>query len=766
MAEFWKPVIDRGGDGHPIVVYQHNKHLSIPQQRRSLPIWQYRDQILYALESYKTVVLVGETGCGKTTQIPQYLHEFGWTAGGRCVVCTQPRRMAAISVATRVAEEMGVNLGNEVGYAVRFDSKCNEENTVIKFCTDGLLLRETMSDPILSKYSVIMIDEAHERTLHSDILLGLLKKIKRKRKDLRIIVTSATLNATPLCEFFETNTNTDNSSLNTACILSVQGRLYPVDVQYLIEPVANYLRAAVDTVLQIHQSESAGDVLVFLPGGEDIDNAIEMMKERHDGDDMYYLPLYSSLPFNLQMKVFEPSIPSVRKVIFCTNIAETSITIDGIVFVVDSGYVKLNYFDFQKGLDMLVTCPVSRAAAKQRAGRAGRTRSGKCFRLMPEASFNLLSEFTPPEMQRTEMSWAVLQLKALGIYDVLHFDFLSPPSTEAMIVALEMLFSLGALDSECHLTVDGEKMAEMPIEPRMSKTLLSSFSFGCSEEMLTIAAMCSVEHPFITMRAKASQESKQKLLDCISEFAVLEGDHLTLLNVFNAFEESNCSSQWCDSMCLNYRILSRAIEVRKHLKQMLKQYATDGAVIASCGDDTEAVRKCIIAGYFANAAKLGNDGQYWTVKGHVSVTVHHTSIISRFGTPPEWVVYNEIIHAKTAQIREVTKIEPRWLTELAEHYYILYARRRESYRTQDRKIIHLDVKPVWEERCIDSMTSITGFLIIQENNYLSQLDESFGRSDTQKMHQHISRSTICGKHLCVTYRAIHAGAFVSQRPKL
>ena len=307
---FWKPqgsgiaTVDRH-DNDIVLTHNRFKHLTIVQQRHSLPIKSERENILYALERFSTVVITAETGSGKTTQLPQFLHESGWTKGNRCIACTQPRRMAAITVAARVADEFGCELGEEVGYAVRFDAKCSAK-TVIKYCTDGLLLRETMSDPLLSKYSVVIVDEAHERSLQSDLMLGLLKKIQRKRSDLRIIVTSATVDAVAIKDFFESNTGTVEVDhlQDKSCIISVHGRIHPVDILYLQKPCLNYIIAAAETVLKIHTSEEKGDILVFLPGAEEIDDCIRTLEERGDkyAQTLILIPLYSSLPVSFQMR--------------------------------------------------------------------------------------------------------------------------------------------------------------------------------------------------------------------------------------------------------------------------------------------------------------------------------------------------------------------------------------------------------------------------------------------------------------------------------
>jgi ATP-dependent RNA helicase DDX35 len=428
----------------------------------------------------------------------------------------------------------------------------------------------------------------------------------------------------------------------------------------------------VDAVLSINRLEDWGDVLVFLPGGEEIDTAVAMLNEEYSGETMYFLPLYSALPPHVQMAVFEPTPANKRKVVLATNIAEASITIEGIRFVIDSGFVKMNFFDVRTGLEALVTCPCTKAAATQRAGRAGRTMEGKCFRLMCEEAYDSaqIADHAPAEMQRTDITAAVLQLKALGIDDVLHFDFLSPPPADSMIYALELLYSLGALDDECKLTPRGAAMAEMPVEPRISNVLLRSYEFGCGEEMLTIAAMCSVEYPFITVRARGSSEAKLKVEKDIEGFAVPHSDHLTLLNIYRKYEESRNNSSWCDSMSLQHRVLARAREIRKNLLSVLVRCSEKGAVISSCGEDDVAVRKCLVAGFFSHAAKLGHDGRYHTLRGGgVAVVPHPTSVVAKFGAPPEWVIYNEVHLSRSTQLREVTKIDPRWLTEIAPHYY-------------------------------------------------------------------------------------------------
>lgn len=702
QSVYWKPSIANDNSferdsvrpldtSAPYLIKNRYKNLSIAQQKIQLPVYQVRKNILYAIETHQLLLLTSETGSGKSTQIPQYLYESGWCANNRCIVCTQPRRMAVISLAIRVSHEMGVELGEEVGYAIRFDEKTSK-NTVIEYCTDGLLLRETLYDPVLSRYSVIMIDEAHERSLQSDILLGLLKKIMKVRKDLRVIITSATLNVSNLYNFFTNNTSISINSvdsttkMNDVCVLNVKGKIHPVDVHYLLKPCNSYIVTSIETVLSIHRKEGlVGDILVFLPGSEDIDNAISVLKDTYDKDDLYGLPLYSSLPQVLQMRIFERTPPGMRKVIFATNIAETSLTIDNVKFVIDSCFVKLNYFNNISGVDALLTVPICQSSGKQRCGRAGRTDSGKCYRLVTEEDYLKLPLSNPCEMQRCDVTSAILQLKSLGIDDVLHFPFPSPPTAESMIYSLELLYSLNALDINCKLTAVGESMSDMPIDARLAKALLNSYDLGCTDEMLSIAAMSSIDNCFITLKHNASQESKARLLDCMQSFGSLDGDHITMLNIYNAFTDHAYSREWCDSMCLRHSILFKAKEIRVHLKRLLRKYqshinmnnssSSNGSSSSSSSSDTSTtatIRKCILSGYFSNVARLNTDGKYSTIRSNLSVSIHHTSIYASSRQQlPNWVVFNEIVYLTQPCIRDVSLIMPKWLLEVAPHYYDL-----------------------------------------------------------------------------------------------
>ncbi len=339
--------------------------MTIKEQRESLPIFQLKKSLMEKIRNNRILVVIGETGSGKTTQITQYLVEEGYSKFGK-IGCTQPRRVAAMSVAKRVSEEFGCKLGEYVGYSIRFEDCCTED-TIIKYMTDGMLLREALVDKNLTQYSVIMLDEAHERTIHTDILFGLLKDAMTKRNDLKLIVTSATLDAEKFSRFF-----------GNCEIFKIPGRTFDVEIFYSKEPEYDYMEAAMITVMQIHLTEHAGDILVFLTGQEEIETACQILQARMDAlgkkaPKLIILPVYSALPSEMQSKIFDPAPKGQRKCILATNIAEASLTIDGIYFVVDSGFAKIKAYNPKIGMDSLMVAPISQSSAKQRAGRAGRT---------------------------------------------------------------------------------------------------------------------------------------------------------------------------------------------------------------------------------------------------------------------------------------------------------------------------------------------------------------------------------------------------------
>ncbi|KAH7325752.1 P-loop containing nucleoside triphosphate hydrolase protein [Stachybotrys elegans] len=635
------------------------KALSIQDTRKSLPIYKYRDEFLAALEQYQVLVIVGETGSGKTTQLPQYLHEAGYTKNGMKVGCTQPRRVAAMSVAARVAEEVGVKVGNEVGYSIRFED-CTSDKTILKYMTDGMLLREFMTEADLAGYSAIMIDEAHERTVHTDILLALVKDLARERPDLKLLISSATMNAEKFAQYFD-----------DAPIFNIPGRRYPVDIYYTPAPEANYLTAAITTTFQIHTTQDKGDILIFLTGQDEIEAAEQEIAQtaKKLGNrikELVICPIYANLPSDLQAKIFEPTPNGARKVVLATNIAETSLTIDGIVYVIDPGYVKENVYNPATGMSNLVVVPCSRASANQRSGRAGRVGPGKCFRLYTKFAYmNEMDESTTPEIQRTNLNGVVLQLKSLGINELLDFEFMDPPPTEALIGALNQLYALQGLNHKGELTKLGRRMAEFPTDPMLAKAVLAADQEGCVEEVLSIVAMLG-EASALFFRPK---DKKIHADSARNRFTIKDGgDHITLLNVFNQWVDSDFSPIWARENFLQQRSLTRARDVRDQLAKLCERVEV---APSTCGaNNLRPIKRAITAGFFPNAARLQKSGDsYRTVKNNTTVWIHPSSVLMSVDPPAKMVVYFELVQTSKEWMRGVMPIEPKWLAELAPHFH-------------------------------------------------------------------------------------------------
>ncbi|WWC86282.1 uncharacterized protein L201_001155 [Kwoniella dendrophila CBS 6074] len=632
------------------------KAQTIQETRNSLPIYEFRDELLEAIAEHQVLVVVAETGSGKTTQLPQYLYEAGYCKNGMKVGCTQPRRVAAMSVAARVAEEMGCRLGQEVGYSIRFEDMTSDK-TALKYMTDGMLLREFLTDPELSTYSALVIDEAHERTLSTDILFGLIKDIARFRPELRLLISSATLNAQKFADFFD-----------QAPIFDVPGRRYPVDMFYTKQPEANYMHAAVTTILQIHTTQPKGDILLFLTGQDEIEAAEENLKETMYalGDkvpELIIAPIYANLPSEMQSKIFEPTPEGARKVVLATNIAETSITIDGVVYVIDPGFVKQNNYNPKTGMSSLVVEPISRASAQQRAGRAGRVGAGKAFRLYTKWAFkNELLQDTIPEIQRTNLGTVVLMLKSLGINDVLNFDFLDKPPAETIIRSFELLYALGALNHKGELTRLGRRMAEFPVDPMLSKAIINSENYKCTHEVLTIISMLQ-ESGSLLYRPKDKRVHADK---AHKNFIKPGGDHFTLLNIFEQWSESNYSQQWCYENFIQFKSLGRVRDIRDQLAQLCDRVEV---VIESTPNEIVPVQKAITAGYFYNTARIDKGGGYRTTKNNHSVYVHPSSCLIGMQPPPRFILYYELVLTSKEYMRQCMPIEGSWLAELAPHYF-------------------------------------------------------------------------------------------------
>ncbi|TRY49785.1 PRP43 involved in spliceosome disassembly mRNA splicing [Cryptosporidium tyzzeri] len=658
-----------------------NKYYELRKFRKSLPAWSERKTFCKLVKKNQVVILVGDTGSGKTTQCPQFILESG-LGGNLKIACTQPRRVAAMSVAQRVSEEMDVCLGDIVGYTIRFEDKTNE-NTRLKYVTDGMLLREAMYDNDLSQYGVIIIDEAHERTISTDILMGSLKEMLLRRSfesknPLRLVVMSATLESTKFQSYFG----------NDSPVFSIPGRMFPVELIYNIKPEKDYLEASIQKVLDIHENEAPGDILLFLTGEEEIEQAKQRLEflssplEEQFGE-LVIIPLYSSLPPSKQQKIFDktpgpkyPGGPIGRKVVISTNIAETSVTIDGIVYVIDPGFSKQKVYNPRTRVESLLVSPISKASAKQRMGRAGRTREGKCFRLYTKEAFESeLADQTHPEILRSNLSNVVLILKSLGINDLVHFDFMDPPAPETLMRALEQLYFLEAMDDEGELTKLGKLMTEFPIDPQLARMLIKSSELGCASQILSLASLLNVPNIFLRPRDKSKEADYAK-----SSFVDPDGDHLTLLYAFESFREvlykdENKAKKFAKENFLNYRALISAENVRKQLERTYQKHILNtGNHISSHNDQISesklniSIRKAITQGFFMQAACLHRSGHYTTVRDNQVVHLHPSCVLS---SKPEWVLYNEFVLTSRNFIRTVTKIRGEWLLEISPKYYNL-----------------------------------------------------------------------------------------------
>jgi ATP-dependent RNA helicase DHX8/PRP22 len=476
-----------------------------------------------------------------------------------------------------------------VGYSVRFDD-CTSSITKIKYLTDGMLLRDSLMDSNLTRYRVIILDEAHERTINTDVLFGILKGVSIIRSDLKLIVTSATLDAEKFSAYF----------FNSP-IFTIKGKMYSVEKFYSKQPEIDYLDASLITIIQIHLTEPEGDLLVFLTGQEEIETACQILSGRMRAlgnkiPELLPLPVYSALPSEIQSQIFDPAPPGCRKCVIATNIAETSITIGGIHYVIDPGMCKTTVFNPKTGMDSLVVTPISQASANQRAGRAGRTGPGKCFRLYTENAYKYeMTQTTIPEIQRCNLGMAVLTLKALGIIELLNFDFMDPPPDANLIYSLEMLYHLGALDNEGLLTQLGRKMAEFPLDPPMSRVLLASVDFGCSDEIITIMAMLQVQNIFYRPKDKQASADQHR-----ARFFQPEGDHLTLLAVYNTWKMSNFSKHWCRENFVQVRALKAAHDTSKQLRGIMDRYKLP---TISTNRIYVRVLKAIASGYFFHVAR-------------------------------------------------------------------------------------------------------------------------------------------------------------------
>ena len=611
----------------------------------ALPVSQKREEIARAIAAHPVVIVCGETGSGKTTQIPKILLEMGRGSAGR-IGHTQPRRIAARSVAARIAEELKVALGDLVGYKVRFNDRVRA-GTVLKLMTDGILLAETQGDPQLRAYDTIIVDEAHERSLNIDFLLGYLKKLLEKRSDLKVIITSATIDAEKFSRHFD-----------GAPVIEVSGRLYPVEVRY--RPVAGdkedttreeeeqALAAAVAELCQGGQ----GDVLVFLPGEREIRKAAEVLAKAIKGVEI--LPLFSRLSVAEQDRVFHPG--GAQRVVLATNVAETSLTVPRVRYVVDTGEARVKRYSYRNKVEMLQVENISQASASQRSGRCGRVADGICVRLYSEEDFNARPPFTDPELLRSSLAAVILRALSLNLGKVEDFPFLDPPGPRAIADGYALLQELGAVDGENLLTDTGRELARLPLDPRVGRMLVAARVEGCLEQMLVVAAALSVQDPRDRPLDKAAAADERH-----SRFADERSDFLGLLKLWKTFGQG-ASRRQCRENFLSYARLREWRDIHAQLHQSVEEleWRMSGANLEK-PDGVRALHRALLCGLLGNVGmKDEADNNYTGARG-MKFWVHPGSGTKK---PGKWIIAAELVETTRLFARSVASIDPRWIEEL------------------------------------------------------------------------------------------------------
>lgn len=719
----------------------------------SLPVAAYSTEIVQCVlkdPENKVLLVQAETGSGKSTLIPSFFLNSNFR-----MVVTQPRRVAAITLAHRVASQQKVSIGQQVGYRVRFDDRTNPATTRLIYATDGMLLREALADPLLHSYSIIFLDEAHERSLQTDILMGVVQRARLQRakssKVLHVVIMSATLHTETFVTFF---------GRDATRVIEIPGRQFPVDILYTEQPQEDLASAALSTIVQIHKydppasgdksrsngtlkKELKGDILVFLPGQEEIEDLAVMLKqylstidaspsEKEEaslwtGDRVEVIQnrqalsssnviagvlvcvLYAALPPEAQLQAFAPRPPGcARKVILATNIAETSVTLPDVKYVVDTGKVKTRQASSATGMERLAVEDVSHAQAAQRAGRAGRVQPGICFRLCTEHLYDSFLPVSKPEILRVNLAHVVLQLKGMGVKDPTSFEFVTPPEKGALIRATQVLFALSAVDDNMDLTECGKQLAKLPLDPMFGSLLLQSAKYRCTKEMLIAVSVLSCDSNLL-VRPSSNQTSKAS--DAHRRFLSHEGDLPTGLTVYQAWQreavflppassrkaqkrhrkrmeqlskKGGSSMQpflshtdWCRENYISGRALSRAWEIRAQLERLCRQETVLGLdVESSCLQDWERFYKCVAAGLFLHAASRVKSavveqarGRYQTKVGNIPVAIHPTSAMFNRNPAPKCVVYTELVTTKKNYIRGVTQIREEWLQEVAPKFF-------------------------------------------------------------------------------------------------
>ncbi|MBD3612601.1 MAG: ATP-dependent RNA helicase HrpA, partial [Hydrogenovibrio crunogenus] len=639
----------------------------------NLPVAERRDEILELIQNNQVVVIAGETGSGKTTQIPKICLEAGRGVFGR-IGCTQPRRLAARSVAERIAEELGSSLGQLVGYQVRFHDQVHQQS-LLKVMTDGILLAEIQNDPYLNQYDTIIIDEAHERSINIDFLLGILKKLLPKRRDLKLIITSATIDTERFASFFE-----------GAPIIEVSGRTYPVEVRYnplvkIEDDEGNEFEQDIPTAIvyaleELSEIDPFGDVLVFQVGERDIKETAEVLRKQNLKN-TEIVPLYARLSMAEQNKVFQTS--QKRRVILSTNVAETSLTVPGIKFVIDPGLVRISRYSVRSKVQRLPIEKISQASANQRAGRCGRVSSGVCIRLYDEDDFKSRPEFTPPEIHRTSLATVILQMTQMKLGSVKHFPFIEPPEDKAINDGFRQLHEIGALDEKRRLTESGRHLAKLPLDPRMAKMVLEGQKNGVLAEVLIIAAAISIQDP-----RDMNESNRQAANQAHKVFEDPRSDFLFFLNLWRFYEDKrrhlsqNKLRKLCKTNFLSYLRMKEWHDLFFQLEMSLKRISVKvgelhlyeevkkGKTVTERLSDTHsmAVHRSLMAGLLGNIAMRDDENSYLGAR-NTKLFIHPSSVL--FKRKPKWMLSGELVETTKLYARNNAIIDVNWVEAIAPH---------------------------------------------------------------------------------------------------
>lgn len=619
---------------------------------KSLPVYEQKQRILDCLKDNQVIVVQSPTGSGKTTQLPVILHEAGYSANG-IIAVTQPRRIAALSVSEFIAKQLHTSYPGLVGYKMRFEDK-TDSSTKIKIMTDGILLQEMKLDPWMSKYSVVMVDEAHERSLNIDFVLGLLKRVLDERKDFKVIVSSATMNAEAFSEYF-----------GNCPIVTIDTQVFPVAMVYDPPAVAastlsenacdallTKIEQTIDRVLDNHED---GDILVFLPGEKIIKDCMQRLYSASFHSRIHIVPLYGRLPKEEQEKVFDAAPFGKKKVVLSTNIAETSVTINGITTVIDTGLAKLNFYNPRTFTSSLNETPVSKASCAQRRGRAGRTKPGSCYRLYTRQDFDSRPEYTTEEIYRTDLSEVVLRMSELGITDFDKFDFISPPGKEGLIGAAETLGMLKAIEKDGTLSNIGKLMVEFPLEPRVSRIIVESILRypDVLEEVLIAAAFLSASSPFVLPVGEEMDARKAH-----HAFRDMQGDFVSYVNIFRTYVSMKNKERFCKNNYLDERVMAEILNIKTQLEEIISNRMQ---LPITSGGSMDNYLCCIAAGMIQFVCiREGKESYRSLTADHIQL--HPGS--SMFRTNPLYIVAGEIVRTSRMFAMSVSPLTKHLLDQI------------------------------------------------------------------------------------------------------